>query len=61
MSQTTWHPGAGPYEGVLQPIRGDLGASIMGARNVALECENPDLLTSPYTDVGAETLPGEKP
>jgi oxalate decarboxylase len=61
MSQTTWHPGAGPYEGVLQPIRGDLGASIMGPRNVALECETHDLLASPCTDIGDETLPGEKP
>jgi hypothetical protein len=35
-----------------QPVRGDRGASILGPRNVPLECENPDLLASPYTDAG---------
>ena len=32
-----------------RPIRGDLGATILGPRNVPLERENPDLLASPYT------------
>ena len=41
-----------------QPIRGDLGATIMGPRNVPLERENPDLLASPYTDSG--TIPNLK-
>jgi oxalate decarboxylase len=41
-----------------QPIRGDLGASIMGPRNISLERENPDLLASPYTDSG--TIPNLK-
>jgi oxalate decarboxylase len=41
-----------------QPIRGDLGAPILGPRNVPLERENPDLLASPYTDSG--TIPNLK-
>src|SRR6202162_533143 len=41
-----------------QPIRGDLGGTILGPRNVALERENPDLLASPYTDSG--TIPNLK-
>src|SRR6266516_2461486 len=43
---------------VPQPIRGDLGATIMGPHNVPLERENPDLLASPYTDSG--TIPNLK-
>jgi len=41
-----------------QPIRGDLGATIMGPHNVPVERENPDLLASPYTDNG--TIPNLK-
>ncbi len=41
-----------------QPINGDRGASIMGPRNEPLECQNPDLLSSPYTDAG--TIPNLK-
>jgi oxalate decarboxylase len=41
-----------------QPIRGALGASILGPRNVSLERENPDLLASPATDSG--TIPNLK-
>ncbi len=41
-----------------QPIRGDWGAPIMGPRNTALEAENPDLLSSPFTDAG--TIPNLK-
>ena len=41
-----------------QPIRGDCGAPILGARNIPLECENPDMLASPYTDAG--TIPNLK-
>jgi oxalate decarboxylase len=41
-----------------QPIRGDLGAPILGPRNVPLERENPDQLASPYTDSG--TIPNLK-
>jgi len=33
-----------------QPIRGRLGATILGPRNVPLERENPNLLSSPGTD-----------
>jgi oxalate decarboxylase len=41
-----------------QPIRGRLGATILGPRNVPLERENPNLLSSPDTDSG--TLPNLK-
>jgi len=41
-----------------QPIRGPLGDSILGPRNVSLERENPDLLASPPTDSG--TIPNLK-
>jgi oxalate decarboxylase len=41
-----------------QPIRGNLGASILGPRNASLERENPDQLASPYTDSG--TVPNLK-
>src|SRR5216684_3233760 len=43
---------------VPQPIRGDLGAPILGPHNVPVERENPDLLASPYTDSG--TIPNLK-
>ena len=42
----------------LEPIRGDLGASIMGPRNLPQEQQNPDLLASPCTDAG--TIPNRK-
>jgi oxalate decarboxylase len=41
-----------------QPIRGERGATILGPRNVPLERENPDVLSSPYTDAG--TIPNLK-
>ena len=41
-----------------EPIRGDLGASILGPRNEPLERENLDLLRSPSTDAG--TVPNLK-
>ncbi len=41
-----------------QPIRGPLGDSILGPRNVSLERENPDLVASPPTDSG--TIPNLK-
>jgi oxalate decarboxylase len=44
--------------GLPQPIQGNLGATILGPRNVPLERENPDLLTSPQTDAG--TIPNLK-
>lgn len=36
----------------LQPISGNLGASIIGPRNPELEAQNPDLLVPPRTDSG---------
>jgi oxalate decarboxylase len=53
MSNTAQNDDAGP-----QPIRGNLGAPIMGPRNIPLERENPDLLASPDTDSG--TIPNLK-
>jgi oxalate decarboxylase len=50
---------AQPAEGsVPEPVRGGLGAPIMGPRNEPLERENPNLLASPYTDSG--TIPNLK-
>ena len=42
----------------LQPVRGQLGAPIMGPHNPEMEKQNPDLLCSPYTDAG--TVPNLK-
>jgi len=41
-----------------EPIRGELGASILGPRNIPLERENRDLLIAPDTDAG--TVPNLK-
>jgi oxalate decarboxylase len=41
-----------------QPIRGEMGASILGPCNLPVEAENPDLLASPHTDAG--TIPNFK-
>jgi oxalate decarboxylase len=41
-----------------QPIRADLGGSIIGPRNIPVERENPDQLASPRTDSG--TVPNLK-
>src|ERR1700730_18121170 len=43
---------------VVQTVRGDEGATILGPRNIPLERENPDQLASPYTDSG--TIPNLK-
>jgi oxalate decarboxylase len=36
-----------------QPIRGALGASSVGPRNIEIDRQNPDLLASPDTDHGS--------
>lgn len=41
-----------------EPVQADRGGSILGPRNLPMETENPDLLSSPYTDAG--TLPNLK-
>jgi oxalate decarboxylase len=41
-----------------EPIRGNVGATILGPRNKPLELENPDLIASPDTDAG--TIPNLK-
>jgi oxalate decarboxylase len=46
------------HDGRPEPIQGNLGATILGPRNVPLEQENPDLLVSPQTDTG--TIPNLK-
>lgn len=51
MTEATQHPGR-PTEHEPEPIRGELGASILGPRNLPLERENPDLLAAPDTDAG---------
>ncbi|MEA2591826.1 MAG: oxalate decarboxylase, partial [Actinomycetota bacterium] len=43
---------------VVQTVRGDEGATILGPRNIPLELENPDQVASPYTDSG--TVPNLK-
>jgi len=53
----TFHDRNGSGDGP-QPIRGPLGDSVLGPRNVSLERENPDLLASPPTDSG--TIPNLK-
>jgi oxalate decarboxylase len=58
MVKTVQQPRAGAIDETPQPIRGNLGAPIMGPRNVPLERENPDLLASPSTDAG--TIPNLK-
>src|SRR4051794_22455227 len=45
-------------ESMQEPIRDGDGATILGPRNVAVERENPDLLTPPVTDSG--TIPNLK-
>jgi oxalate decarboxylase len=42
----------------LSPVRGSWGAPIMGPQNLGLECDNPDMLSSPSTDAG--TIPNLK-
>src|SRR5579884_2185281 len=57
MTQKTQEHGM-RVEDELQPIRGEMGASILGPRNIPVERENPDLLASPSTDAG--TVPNLK-
>lgn len=35
-----------------EPIRGSLGASVIGPQNIEVDLENPDLLAPPGTDNG---------
>ena len=39
--------------GPAQPIRGDLGASILGPQNVPIQQQNPDIIAPPTTDHGS--------
>ena len=56
MTEIVHQPGSS--NGDPQPIRGNLGAPILGPRNIPLERENPALLASPLTDSG--TIPNLK-
>ena len=38
--------------GPAQPIRGDLGASILGPQNAPVQQQNPDIVAPPATDSG---------
>ena len=38
--------------GPAEPIRGNLGASIIGAQNIPIQQQNPDVVASPSTDSG---------
>jgi hypothetical protein len=38
--------------GPAQPIRGDLGAAIIGPQNTPIQQQNPDIIASPSTDSG---------
>jgi oxalate decarboxylase len=57
MTKATQYAGV-RTDGGPEPIRDDLGATILGPRNIPLERENPDLLASPATDGG--TIPNLK-
>ncbi len=38
---------------VVSPVRGQLGASILGPDNIPIDLQNPDLLAPPSTDAGS--------
>jgi hypothetical protein len=38
--------------GPAEPVRGDLGAEIIGPQNLPIQQQNPDVLASPSTDSG---------
>jgi hypothetical protein len=47
------YPLWGPESTILpEPIRGQLGATLLGPENVPMELQNPDLLAPPSTDQG---------
>lgn len=37
----------------VQPIRGSLGATIIGPQNIPIDQQNPDILAPPTTDAGS--------
>ena len=49
-NEPLWGPDSSPS--VVAPIRGSLGAPIMGPDNVPIDLENPDLFAPPTTDKG---------
>ncbi len=59
MDRTRTRRDDGPrHDGLPQPMQGELGATILGPRNLPIERENPDVLASPQTDHG--TIPNLK-
>ncbi|KAI0290255.1 oxalate decarboxylase [Multifurca ochricompacta] len=43
----------GNWDGLAEPVRGGLGAPILGPQNMQLQQENPDILAPPTTDHGS--------
>ena len=53
-NRLAWNPDAEVESASqVQPVRGELGGSILGPVNVALQQQNPDLLAPPTTDHGS--------
>ena len=50
-NEPLWSEGS-PAESAV-PIRGDLGASVLGPDNIPVDLQNPDLLAGPSTDHGS--------
>ena len=50
-NRLAWNPNN--ETAVVEPIRGALGATILGPQNDALQLQNPDLLAPPTTDHGS--------
>ena len=50
-NRLAWNPDN--ENAVVEPIRGALGATILGPQNDAIQLQNPDLLAPPTTDHGA--------
>ncbi|KAL0569624.1 hypothetical protein V5O48_012333 [Marasmius crinis-equi] len=48
-----WGPDTNPNDPVVAPIRGQLGAPILGPDNKPVDLQNPDLLAPPTTDHGS--------
>ena len=50
-NRLAWNPNN--ETAVVEPIRGALGATILGPQNDAIQLQNPDLLAPPTTDHGS--------
>ena len=54
-NRLAWNPNN--ETAVVEPIRGALGATILGPQNEAIQLQNPDLLAPPTTDHGSVYVP----